>query len=123
MGDPLGFPLVFQQLARFESSEQASSYLNSYLPAPACAEWTIPPEDGSPAIVLAPQVVQPTTEYGDETGEIVFAGSSGEIELHGRVAIVRRGAEIYTLSINSLLESDLDQLDELLELAVSRLAN
>lgn len=121
MGDPLGFPLVFQQLARFESAEQASAYLNTYLPAPSCAEWTIPPEDGSPAIVLAPQVVQPATEYGDETGEIVFDGASGEIELYGRVAVVRSRAEIYTLSINSLFESDLDQLDELLKLAMTRL--
>lgn len=121
LADPVGYPLVYQQLARFETAEDASSYVSTYLPATSCTEWTIPASGDGPPIVLEPVRVAPAQALGDESGEVVFDGTSGDTELHGRVAIVRVDGVVYTLSINSLDEGDLDMLDELFALAVSRL--
>lgn len=119
--DVLGFPSVFQQLARFESVAAASAYMDAYTGTVDCAEWVLPESEDGPEVTLRPQVVDAPTRYGDDTREIRFDGTSGFVPLYGRVAIVRRATDVYLVSITSLLESDLDDLDRLLGQAVTNL--
>ncbi len=119
--DVLGFPSVFQQLARFDSAEAASAYMDAYTGTVDCGEWVLPASDDGPEVTLRPQVVQAPTRYGDDTREIHFDGTSSFVPLYGRVTIVRRSTDVYLVSITSLLESDLDDLDRLLRQAVTNL--
>ena len=119
--DVLGFPSVFQQLARFDSVEAASAYMDAYTGTVDCAEWVLPASDDGPEVTLRPQVVDAPARYGDDTREIRFDGTSSFVPLYGRVAIVRRATDVYLVSITSLLESDLDDLDRLLSQAVTNL--
>ncbi|MDH4076296.1 MAG: hypothetical protein OEW29_10200, partial [Acidimicrobiia bacterium] len=119
--DILGFPSVFQQLARFDTAEAASAYMDAYTGTVDCAEWVLPASDDGPEVTLRPQVVDAPTRYGDDTREIRFDGTSSFVPLYGRVAIVRRSTDVYLVSITSLLESDLADLDRLLGRAVTNL--
>lgn len=119
--DVLGFPSVFQQIARFDTADAASAYMTAYTGTVDCTEWVLPASDDGPEVTLRPQVVQAPTRYGDDTREIHFDGTSSFVPLYGRVAIVRRSTDVYLVSITSLLESDLDDLDRLLRQAVTNL--
>jgi len=119
--DVLGFPSVFQQLARFDTPEAASAYMDAYTGTVDCPEWVLPASADGPEVTLRPQVVAAPTRYGDDTREIRFDGTSSFVPLYGRVAIVRRHTDVYLVSITSLLESDLDDLDRLLSQAVANL--
>ncbi|MCP3989499.1 MAG: serine/threonine protein kinase [Actinomycetia bacterium] len=115
------FPIIFQQLSRFETPDDASAYVSAYLDTALCDEWTIPAEGNTPEIVLLPSVVTPSTIHGDESAEVVFSGSSSFLSLFGRTVIIRRQNDVYILSITGLAERDLEDLTPLVELAVSRL--
>ncbi|MEZ5410514.1 MAG: serine/threonine-protein kinase [Acidimicrobiales bacterium] len=119
--DVLGFPSVFQQLARFDTAEAAGAYMDAYTGTVDCAEWVLPASNDGPEVTLRPQVVDAPTRYGDDTREIRFDGTSSFVPLYGRVAIVRRSTDVYLVSITSLLESDLADLDRLLGQAVANL--
>ena len=118
---PLGLPLIFQQLARFETPKHASAYVDAYLATASCEEWTIPADGATPEIVLLPSVPTPSTNYGDQSAEVVYEGSSSFLSLFGRTAIVRRQNDVYIVSITALTEDDLADVTPLVELALSRL--
>jgi hypothetical protein len=121
IADPLGFPLLFQEITRFDSAAQAQAHLTSYVATVNCSEWVIPGENGNPDITLEPEVLTPPVNYGDGTEEIRFEGSVDFATIVSRTALVRLGTDVYLLSITTLDESDLAEIDELLELAVNRL--
>jgi hypothetical protein len=118
---PLRFPLLFQQLARFETPQQAEAYVNAYVDSASCEEWIIPAENNKPEIVLRPSRPTTTTSYGDQSAEVVIQGSSSFLNLYGRTAIVRRQNDVYILSITALTEGRLDDVTPLVELALERL--
>ena len=120
VAEPVGSS-VFQQLARFASADQARAYLNSYVATVNCQEWVIPESGDNPAITLRPSVATPTATYGDDTRALLFEGRSSFVTLYGRVTLVQRQAEVYLVSITSLTEDDLADLDRLVELAVDKL--
>lgn len=119
---PQGFPLLFQEVVRFDSAAQAQAYTSSYVATVNCDEWTLPSEDGGPNLDISPQVVRPPpATHGDENHEIAFVGRAELIDVYARTAIVRTGREVFVLSMTSILQSDLDELDPLLDTAVGRL--
>ncbi len=121
VAEPIGFPAVFQELARFETVAQASSYVESYMATIDCDQWVIPPEGDSPEIVLRPKVIAAPTSYGDDTRRLQFEGESGAITLYGRVAVVRKASDVYLVSVTSIVRDDLADVDRLLGVAVARL--
>jgi serine/threonine protein kinase len=121
MATSVGLPLIVQQLSRFDSPAVAAAYVEAWVGTVNCTEWTIPARGDTPEIILLPVVTDPGTSYGDEAHEVLYAGTAGGVPLYSRNAIVRHDTDVYTLSLTSLNESDLTTLDNLLELAVSRL--
>jgi serine/threonine protein kinase len=120
----LGSPLLFQELVRFETSNQASAYVASYMATVNCSEWTQPESVDGPAVLFRPVTTPAVAVYGDDTREITFEAESVDaafVVLYGRVALVRYGTDVYTLNLTSFLESEVDQLDGLLQLAVQKL--
>lgn len=119
--DPIGFPVVFQELARFGTAGQASAYVDSYVATVDCDEWVIPARGDTPEILIRPRVTEPPVTYGDDTRSISFDGQAGIITVVARAALVRKGADVYHMSVTSVVDADLDELDRLLGLAVERL--
>ncbi len=114
-----GFPVVFQQVARFDSILAATTYVDSYLAGVDCPQWTISADSDSPIVVLpAARVTEPPA--GDQGIEITFEGAEG-LDLAGRVTLVRRGAEVYTLSATSVDGTDLEPFDGWLDQALVEL--
>ncbi len=117
-----GYPLVFQQLARFDTAAQATAYVTSYMATVNCSEWTIPGDDGTPDVAIRPEIVaNPPTVYGDETREIVFEGNADIVTVVARASLMRKGADVFLLTVTSILDADLNDLDRLLGLAAERL--
>jgi hypothetical protein len=89
-----------------------------------CSEWTQPESVDGPAVLFRPVTTPAVAVYGDDTREITFEAESVDaafVVLYGRVALVRYGTDVYTLNLTSFLESEVDQLDGLLQLAVQKL--
>jgi hypothetical protein len=118
-------PLLFQEVVRFETDGQASAYVASFLATVNCDEWTQPESADGPAVLFRPEISTAPAVYGDDTREVVFEASSADGTttdvLLGRVAIVRKGTDVYTLNVTSFQQSDIDLLDGLLQLAVQKL--
>ena len=122
LGNPAGFPLVFQEIVRFDSVAQAEAYTSSYVATVNCDDWVLPGEDGNLDLTIAPEVIDPAPfSYDDESHEIDFVGTNTLATVYARTAIVRIGLDVYVLSVTSLVEGDLVELDPLLETAVDRL--
>jgi hypothetical protein len=121
LAEPVGFPLVFQQLARFDTPAHASAYVASYVGTVNCDQWVIPASGSTPDITLRPKVTKPTTTYGDDTRGVEFQGTSSFITIYGRVALIRKSTDVYLVSITSLKQDDLADVDRLLQVAVPRL--
>lgn len=121
LADPIGSPLIFQEVSRFDSAAQAQAYLASYVATVNCSDWILPGEAGDPDITIAPEVRTPAFTYGDETHEIWFEGTTDFATIVARTALVRDGRQVFQISVTSLLEGDLDELDPLLELSIERL--
>lgn len=119
--EPIGFPLMFQQVARFDSVKSASAYVDAYMGTIDCDQWTIPASSGGTPITVKPQVLTPAKTYADDTRALKFDGQSGAIKLHGKVYLVRKKTDVYLVSITSLLDADLARLDDWLKTAVDRL--
>ncbi len=119
---PQGFPAIFQEVVRFDSAGQAQAFTSSYVATVNCDEWTLPGEDGAPDLDISPEVVDPPpAAHGDENHEITFVGRAEIVDVHARTAIVRLDREVLVLSITSILQNDLTELDSLLDTAVDRL--
>ncbi|MGI9616435.1 MAG: serine/threonine protein kinase [Acidimicrobiales bacterium] len=122
LGDPVGFPLVFQEIVRFDSAAQAEAYTTSYVATVNCDDWILPGEDGNLDLTIAPEVIDPAPfSYDDESHEIDFVGTTAVATVFARTAIVRIGVDVFVLSVTSLVEGDVAELDPLLDIAVDRL--
>ncbi|MDH3681720.1 MAG: hypothetical protein OEV40_17425, partial [Acidimicrobiia bacterium] len=120
--DAAGFPVVFQELVRFDTAAQASAYMASYVATVNCSEWVIPGEEGGPDVVVRPEVVAvPAANHGDATEEITFEAQADFLTLVARAALVRKNTDVYLMSVTSILTSDVDELDRLLALAIDLL--
>ncbi|MEM8926388.1 MAG: serine/threonine-protein kinase [Actinomycetota bacterium] len=118
-GSP-GYPVIFQQLARFDTPQNAERYVATYAAGVDCTAWTIPGNDDGPPIVVLPRLIPPSAEGGEQAVEVAFEGADG-LSLSGRVVVVRQGIEVYTLSVTSVEPTDVDRLEPLLTEALTTL--
>ena len=117
----IGAPIYFHELVRFESDTQAISYVSSYVSTVNCDIWNVPADDGSGDIPFAVSVEQPTATWGDDTRAIGYNAEAEGVTLGGRMLIVRKGTDVYMVSVISFQDSHVAALDEQMGVAVGRL--
>ncbi len=114
-----GYPVVFQQIARFETEQDAAAYVDSYLAGVDCQQWTIP-GDGDETMVVLPMARVNGNPPGEQGILVTFEGID-DFDLSGQVALVRRDTEVYTLSVTSFEAADVDRFEPWLIEAIERL--
>ena len=117
---PAGLPLLIQEVLRFDADAAARAYVDSYIAGVDCERWSSDEGGVGPALVLEPRVATPDLVHGDDTRELTFSGRS-DIDLEGRVAVVRSGPDVLLLMKAAADPTGLDDFDDLLGLAVERL--
>ncbi|MEM9894256.1 MAG: serine/threonine-protein kinase [Actinomycetota bacterium] len=115
-----GFPVVFQQIARFDTEDDAAAYVDAYLAGVDCQQWAIPGGDDGEAMIVLPMARVNGNPPGEQGIEVTFAGIDG-FDLSGQVALVRRDTEVYTLSVTSFEATDVERFEPWLATAIERL--
>lgn len=117
----VGDRFLYQVISRFETANQAAAYLDSYAETNDCGSWIVETEDGDLAYT-AQQTAPPS--FGDRSrrfeifGE--FEGSDSE-DIYARMLLVQSGTDVLSLSLSTLSEADVAELDELAPIAAERL--
>jgi serine/threonine protein kinase len=116
----LGLRSLFQVVSRFETAEQAASYLTSYAATNNCATWAVPTAEGDDIVYLA--VPAPAPVLGDDARRFDITGEIGTtITNHTSVILIRSGSDVLALSLSSVSESQVDEIESLAALAAERL--
>ncbi|MEM7323526.1 MAG: hypothetical protein AAF531_10610, partial [Actinomycetota bacterium] len=116
----LGLRSLFQVVSRFETAEQAASYLASYAATNSCDSWSIPTTGGEEVVYRATSTPAPV--LGDDSRRFDLTGELGAtITNHTSVILVRSGSDVLALSLSSVTESQVQEIEDLAALATERL--
>lgn len=117
--DSTGERRIVQLVAHFRSSIQAANYLSSNVAIASCQSWAAGSSDRLTLFSLSQQ--PPANPLGDETRRFELAASTGDSNLFLRTLLIRRDRDVVSLTYVSGDRTDLDRIDDLAALAVSRL--
>lgn len=116
----LGLRSLFQVVSRFETAEQAASYLAAYAATNTCESWSVPTAEGEEIVYRA--IPAPAPVLGDDARRFNLTGEVGTtITTHTSVILVRSGSDVLALSLSSVSETQVDEIEELAVLAAERL--
>lgn len=116
----LGLRSLFQVVSRFETAEQAASYLTSYAATNSCDSWAVPTAEGDEIVFRA--LPAPAPVLGDDARRFDITGEVGAtITNHTSVILIRSGSDVLALSLSSVSESQVDEIEALAALAAERL--
>ncbi len=118
----VGLRTLHQVVSRFETTEAASRYLDSYAATNDCDSWVVPTgDDGADAVVyVATEATAPA--YGDQAKRFDISGELGStLSVHARVMLIQSGTDVLSLSLSALSEAQVDELNGLTPLAAERL--
>ena len=116
----LGLRSLFQVVSRFETAEQAASYLTSYAATNSCDTWAVPTGQGDEIDYRATPMPAPV--LGDDARRFDITGEIGTtITNHTSVILIRSGSDVLALSLSSVSESQVDEIESLAALATERL--
>ncbi|MEM7275673.1 MAG: hypothetical protein AAF547_21535, partial [Actinomycetota bacterium] len=115
-----GLRTLFQIVSRFETPDQAEAYLDAYASTNDCVSWTAPGDDAGEVVYTAQPVAAPVV--GDDARRFDITGQIGTtVGSHASVVLIRSGADVLALSLSSVTEAQVTEIDSLAALAAERL--
>ncbi len=122
MTTDLGLRTLYQVVSRFETVEQAATYLDAYAATNDCESWLVTTDEADTSDVVYAALQTPPPAYGDQSRLFEITGElDSVVSLHAKVLLIQSGTDVLSLSLTAISEDQVDELDELATVAVDRL--